>query len=614
MKKNLNKYYPEATGLVVFAVYLFTLGRSMGEFDSGELALAQATLSIPHPTGYPLFTLIGFLFSKIPLPLSTLIKLNLLNAIWCSLSVVMLIKTSQMLLDNLRSFVNKKVLESEIDLQIQERNKILISIFPGFMMAFSATFWLNSTKVEVYSLQIFLTSLIIYNSLKIYIHNLEKNPEQVNKNIFKDWFLLALLFGFAFSNHLMIVYLLPATLILYFFLNGINKQSIKALAILLLIVLSTASVFYLLMMFRAQMTPPWSYGDPSNIQRLFDHITAKEYTKHLLASSEGLLQQGSKLFKMLSFNLNYENFSLGEFGLSLFLGIAGLLLIAILKKEIAIYLYLILIVSITTALIYHIPDINEYFLVTFYVMSLSSILPITILLQTFDKKILVRRMIFSLLAVFVGLQVIINYKYADRSEFFVIEDFIKSSLRELPSNSVLLTDNWGSILSPALYYQNVEKFRDDVQIISPSGFIEFDWYKKIKAVDIYDSNFVIIPREDTYVAFDVAYRIIGKGILKIHDGYSLIPMGNFFMIGKSDLYYAVNISENKIRFSKYLFSDSEKYIKALIPFMLEQRLLYELAFNKTENAKILLNEIHKLFSEHSFSEVTLRELIKNKIL
>lgn len=188
MKKKLNKYYPEATGLVVFAVYLFTLGRSMGEFDSGELALAQATLSIPHPTGYPLFTLIGFLFSKIPLPLSTLIKLNLLNAIWCSLSVVMLIKTSQMFLDNLRSFVNKKVLESEIDLQIQERNKIIISIFPGLMMAFSATFWLNSTKVEVYSLQIFLTSLIIYNSLKIYIHNLGKSPEQVHKNIFKEWF------------------------------------------------------------------------------------------------------------------------------------------------------------------------------------------------------------------------------------------------------------------------------------------------------------------------------------------------------------------------------------------------------------------------------------------
>lgn len=412
----------------------------------------------------------------------------------------------------------------------------------------------------------------------------------------------------------MTIYLLPATLVLYFLLNGINRQSIKALLLLFLIVFSIASFFYLLMMFRAQMTPLWSYGDPSNIQRLFDHITAKEYTKHLLTGSEGLLQQGSKLFKMLSFNLNYENFSLGEFGLSLFLGIAGVMLIAILKREIAIYLYLILIVSITTALIYHIPDINEYFLVTFFVMSLSSILPITILLQTFDNKIHIRRMIFLLLAVFVGLQVIINYKYADRSEFFVIEDFFKSSFGELPTNSVILTDNWESILSPALYYQNVEKFRDDVQIISPSGFILFDWYKKIKAVEIYDSNLVIIPRQNTYVAFDVAHRIFDKGILKLPENYTLIPMKNFFMIGKRDLYYPVNFSDRKIRFSKYTFSDSERYIKALIPHMMEQRLLYELVFNKTENAKFLLNEIHKLFPEHNISEVTLRELIKNKIL
>lgn len=586
----------------------------MGEFDSGELALAQATLSIPHPTGYPLFSLLGFLFNKIPLPLSTLVKLNLLNSIWCSLTIVILIRTTSKLLENLKFILSRKVLDSQTNFNIPQSNKIPVSIFSGLMFAFSATFWLNSTKVEVYSLQIFITSLIIYNSLKIYFRKFNDYKVPLSDNVYKEWLLLAILIGLAFSNHLMTIYLLPATLVLYFFLNGINKQNIKSLIGLFLIIVSIALVFYLLMMFRAQMTPPWSYGDPSNIQRLFDHITAKEYTKHLLTSSEGLLQQGSKLFKMLSFNLNYENFSLGEFGLSLFLGMAGVILIAILKREIAIYLYLILVISITTALIYHIPDINEYFLVTFFVMSLSSILPIAILLQLFDNKILIRRMIFLLLAVFVGLQVIINYKYADRSGFFVIEDFFKTSVGELPSNSVILTDNWESILSPALYYQNVEKFRDDVQIISPSGYIQFDWYKKIKAVDIYDSNLVIFPRQNTYVAFDVAHRIINKGILKLPGNYTLIPMKYFYMIGKGSIYYPAKIFVSKIRFSHYQFSESEKYIKALVPFMLENRLLYELAFNKTENAKNLYNEIHKLFPDHIISEVTLRELIKNKIL
>ncbi len=614
MKNILHKYYPESAGLFVFIIYLFTVGRSIGEFDSGELALCQATLSIPHPTGYPLFTLLGYLFLQIPLPGSTLVKLNLLNSIWCSLTVVILIKTASLISDNFQHFLSKKTLMSDINFQLKPSNKILVSIFPGLMLAFSATFWLNSTKVEVYSLQIFLTSVIIYNSIKIYLRNFNPVFERRYMDIIKDWLLIAVLIGLSFSNHLMTTYLLPATIFLFFLLNGINKQSFKALIVLSVVIVSITSLFYLLMMFRAQSNPLWSYGDPSNLQRLIDHITAKEYTKYLLDSSDVMLQQGSKLLKMLSFNLNYESFSLGEFGLSLFLGIAGIILISVLNHKISIYLYSILIVSIVTALVYHIPDINEYFLVSFFILSLSSVLPIIILVKTTGKKILIRQLIFLILAVLVLIEILVNYAYADRSEYFVVEDFFKSSVNELPANSILLTDNWGSILSPALYYQNIEKFRNDVNIISPSGYLEFEWYRKYKAAEILDSNFVIIPRKFTFVAFDVAYRLFSKGLLKLPQHHNLVPMKEFFLVGVDTIYYPINLSERKIRFSKNLFSESEKYIRALKTFMLEQRLLYELAHNKIENAKKIFGEIRLFFPEHSLSENTIRELVKNKIL
>ncbi|AFH48263.1 Putative membrane protein [Ignavibacterium album JCM 16511] len=608
------KYYPTTIGLSVILIYYLTVGRSIGEFDSGELALAQATLSIPHPTGYPLFSLIGFIFSKVPLPFPTLIKLNLLNSIWCTLTVVILIKTSKLLLDNLKSILNKKFLELNFQFSIPESHKISVSIFSGLMLAFSATFWLNSTKVEVYSLQIFLTSLIIFNSLEIYIYNGNKPSELNYKTILKDWLLITVLIGLAFSNHLMTIYLLPATVVLYFFKNKINKQSIQAFLILTAIIIFIASVFYLIMMFRAQTSPPWSYGDPSDLQRLYDHITAKEYTKYLLDNSDGLIQQSSKLLKMLSFNFSAANFSFGEFGLSLFLGIAGVILISALKKDIAIYLYLILVVSISTALVYHIPDINEYFLVSFFVISLSSVLPLIMILQIIEHLIIIKRIFFLLLFSLLVLQLIVNYNYANRSEFFVIEDFIKSSIGDLPPNSVLLTDNWGSIISPALYYQNVERLRNDVNIISPSGYIEFDWYRKFKATKIYDSNFVLIPRPNTFVAFDVAYRLISKGILKIPEHYSLIPMRNYFLLATDSNYYPLDLPKRKIRFSKYTFSDSEKYIKELIPYMLEQRLLYELNFNRTNNAKDIYDEIKKRFPDYRLSSAAIMELIKYKIL
>ncbi|MCE7857795.1 MAG: DUF2723 domain-containing protein [Ignavibacteria bacterium CHB3] len=66
----IKKYYVVLTSIFVFIIYLFTLAPSVVQIDSGELAAVQATLGIAHPTGYPLFTMIGYLFSLIPLPFS----------------------------------------------------------------------------------------------------------------------------------------------------------------------------------------------------------------------------------------------------------------------------------------------------------------------------------------------------------------------------------------------------------------------------------------------------------------------------------------------------------------------------------------------------------------
>jgi hypothetical protein len=612
----LRKYFAELTGIFVFVFYLITVGRSIGEIDSGELALAQATLSIPHPTGYPFFSLVGFIFSKIPLPFSTLFKLNILNSLWCSLTIVILIKTTFLLLKNLRIIFNKKFLRDNNFNFTDDSGLRIISVFSGLMFGFSATFWLQSTKVEVYALQIFITSLIIYSTIKIAINTFQKESikEQNYKNILKDGFQIALLIGLGFSNHLMTIYLLPALVFTFIFLYGINKESIKAFSFLTIIVFAVAVLFYLGLMFRAQMSPPWSYGDPSNVERLIEHVTAKEYSKYLLDSTDGLTKQGSKLLKMLSFNFNDGTISLGEFALSLFLGIAGVLLIFVLRKEFASFFLLIIFSSITTALSYSIPDINEYFLVTFLVISICAILPLVIIFNYIYKVRLFKHIFYSALLFLIMVQVLSNFDYANRSKFYVIEDFFKSSVNSLPFNSIFLTDNWNSILSPALYFQNVEKVRPDVNFISPSGYLQFDWYKRIKKHKLYDSSYVIIPRENLFVAYDVGYRIIGKNILKLPPHYSLIPLRNFYVLGIDTVYYPLKQEPNEIRFSENITNESEKYIRALIPTILEQRLLYELEFKQYLNAKIVFEELLRRFPEYKLSENTLRALYHYKIL
>lgn len=609
-------YYSELFSLFVFSIYLLTLGRSIGELDSGELALCQATLSIPHPTGYPLFSLLGFLFIQIPIPIPTIVKLNLLNSIWCTLTVFILMKISSLIFNNLHLLLNQKLLEQFSESNPKWLKLIVPSVFGGLMFAFSATFWLQSTKVEVYSLQIFISSLIIYNTLKVYL-KYEVGSMSFNsssKSILKEWWIIALLIGLGFSNHMMTVYLLPATIFMFFILNKVNKKSLYTFFILLLISLTISTLFYIGLMFRAQTSPPWAYGNPSNFSKLIEHVTAKEYSKYMFQNSEDFYKQGAKLFKMLSFSFSDDRLSFGEFGLSLFLGIAGIGLLLFYKRNFFVYIYLVAIVSIITALSYSIPDINEYFLVAYFIISLSAAILVNFLISICNHNKSVKFILLFMTFVFIAVQILVNYRYADRSEFYVIEDFLMYTLKALPRNSVLLSDNWESVISPALYYQNYEKLRNDISIISPSGLLSFDWYKKKQHIQIFDSNFVVIPRENLFVTFDVGYNIIGKKILRLPPHYSLIPMENFYMIGVDTAYYPIINTSNYIRFSKFIISPSEEYIRVLIPTILEQRIYYELTFNKVENAKKIFNQIENLYPEHTYSEITLSSMYKNKVI
>src|SRR5690606_41831370 len=99
----LKKYYYILTGFFVFIIYLTTLAPTVVKIDSGELAAVQSTLGIAHPTGYPLFTIIGYIFSLIPLPFSHIYKAILLDAFWCATGVSAFVYTAIYVLDIINS-------------------------------------------------------------------------------------------------------------------------------------------------------------------------------------------------------------------------------------------------------------------------------------------------------------------------------------------------------------------------------------------------------------------------------------------------------------------------------------------------------------------------------
>src|SRR5271169_6231776 len=73
-----------AISIIVLIVYIATLCPTLNFIDSGELATDAYTLGIAHPSGYPMFTMVEWIFSHLPLGLRIIYQLNVLAAIFCA--------------------------------------------------------------------------------------------------------------------------------------------------------------------------------------------------------------------------------------------------------------------------------------------------------------------------------------------------------------------------------------------------------------------------------------------------------------------------------------------------------------------------------------------------
>src|SRR3970040_1764705 len=87
-------YLAAALSLIVAAVYTTTLNPAVSFIDSGELATAAATLGIAHPTGYPLFTLLGRIIAVVPVDVPLIFKLNVWSLLLAAASVGMFFEFS----------------------------------------------------------------------------------------------------------------------------------------------------------------------------------------------------------------------------------------------------------------------------------------------------------------------------------------------------------------------------------------------------------------------------------------------------------------------------------------------------------------------------------------
>jgi hypothetical protein len=82
---------------LVLGVYGMTMCRTIYTGDDGDFITAMATWGVPHPTGYPLFTLLGHVFLEVIPAGNPAFRVNLMTAIFGAAAVAMFYRFTALL-------------------------------------------------------------------------------------------------------------------------------------------------------------------------------------------------------------------------------------------------------------------------------------------------------------------------------------------------------------------------------------------------------------------------------------------------------------------------------------------------------------------------------------
>jgi hypothetical protein len=611
------KYYALISGLIAAVFYLTTLAPSVVQIDSGELATVQITLGIAHPTGYPLFTLLGYLFSKIPLFSSKIFQMNLLALLYVSFGVGVFTYSVKFTLDNITSFNTKQIEpkrkksqpEKTTIFQLNDFQKVTIALLSGLMLAFSKTFWYQSTSVEVYSLQILLFSLMILFLIKSFVNNDgEKNS--------KLWLTFSFVLALGFSNHMTSLLILPATAYLYFLQKGFNKISSRKLFYMILVFTCVLIIFYSYLPIRASQSPWLNWGNPIDFERLYRHISGFQYQVWLFSSFDSAKKQLAYYLSNLP----------KEFILTLILAIIGL--VYSFKNHLKFFIFnlIIFLTTIFYSINYDINDIDSYFLLSYFSIALFSVFGMIWLMKRFSFFATTNNFLFFIL--FPVIQLFAIYQSVDQSKNYIYEDYTKALLQSLPQNSIVFGYQWDYFISPSYYFQFVENYRRDVAIIDKE-LLRRSWYykqistshpdiidglktevelfldalKPFERKENYDSNLLetlyrrimtnLVSTNFTSREFHITPEIVEnemrRGEFSLPDGYDIAPHLLTFKVVNSSEYVEAPLPDFKLRIDKI----KDKYQEAIIMIvsgMLIKRAVYERINNKDERSRIYLKK------------------------
>jgi tetratricopeptide (TPR) repeat protein len=245
---------------IAFGIYLKTMAPTVPFWDCGEFIATSYILGVPHPPGAPLFTLVGRLFSLLPLPGEVAARVNLISVLTSALAVLLLYLITVRLI---------KLWRGEPASFSEKLATCGGGVIAALSLAFSDTFWFNAVEAEVYAPAMFLLMLALWLSLLW----LEKHDQPGS---LKYLLIIAFIFGIGGGIHILCWLTAPTILLMILLIDPKTLKNPKFwLFGVFLFALGYST--YLSLFIRSGLNPAIDENNPETLRSFIAFLQRKQY-------------------------------------------------------------------------------------------------------------------------------------------------------------------------------------------------------------------------------------------------------------------------------------------------------------------------------------------------
>lgn len=421
-----------ATGLAALAVYVYTLAPTVTGEDSGEFIGAAFTLGVPHPPGYPVWTMLAHLFTWIPLE-NPAWRVNLFSAV-CGAATVSLLVLIGITLTRRRT----------------------PAVLAALLFAFSRVFWEQALIAEVYTLNTLFLAAILLIALRGVRAG---NPGACSA--------LALLAGVSTGVHNTMLLLLPFWAIFTWLhlpapLRRDAAFHAKNGGLFLL-----GLVVWLYLPLASRLDPAVDWGDPETLARWWDVVRREQFAFMVEQYPRSLGRFAAQLSTMGRFWVK-DYLTIGAF-----LGAAGA--VALWRRDRFLAAFLTLMALSTVVAITWMQNFEQnrewLWVMRVFMLPAEFITAIGIacaLAWGGGRRI---RSFLTGLAMAGILGALLIHSAQSKRAYFYAEDYGRAVLAGLPENAIFVAGPDHQAF-PTLYLQAVEGERPDVTLLRKYGYLD----------------------------------------------------------------------------------------------------------------------------------------------